>query len=390
MIDRLPPVGFWSYARQDDEMSGGKLSALRFQLKSELQQQYGRERINIFQDVGAIPPGAEWETEIVAALNRSTFFIPLVTPAFLQSEFCCREVEIFFEREKDLARDYSGVQKLRRVFPILYVSVDGVEPEKPTVLHELQRLQWADFRELRHKDPHDHSVRVALERLASGIRTLLMQRGPTSVQVPRAAPAAARDRDDAVSAPRASDRVVARKRPSNGVIAGGAVAALACVGVGVMLSHAEKGSSGRSDGPAAASDSPSQGIVGSAPAQASIKVIKEGQGAHPTLTDVVLVNYSLSLADGKVVDKGEQVPLPLDTAVTGLSGAALQMRKGGRYRVTVPPSLGYGEKGDGPIPGNATLTFDIELLDFVSKDQASTAAASAAIEAAADQLEQAR
>ena len=40
-------------------MSRGALSALRSQLKAELQQQYGREPITIFQDVGAIPPGAE-------------------------------------------------------------------------------------------------------------------------------------------------------------------------------------------------------------------------------------------------------------------------------------------------------------------------------------------
>ena len=41
------------------------------------------------------------------------------------------------------------------------------------------------------------------------------------------------------------------------------------------------------------------------------------------------------------------------------------MSKGSKYRFWIKPSLGYGEKAVGPIPANATLTFDVELLDFL-------------------------
>src|SRR5437868_12324058 len=99
---RLPPVGFWSYARQDDELSDGRLTRLRVLLAQELQQQYGRERVQLFQDMNAIAHGSDWESEIHKALDQSTFFIPILTPNFIQSEWCCREVALFLEREAQL------------------------------------------------------------------------------------------------------------------------------------------------------------------------------------------------------------------------------------------------------------------------------------------------
>jgi len=173
---RLPPIGFWSYARQDDEMSGGKLSALRSLLMSELQQQYGRDPIKIFQDVSAIPPGAEWEVEITAALNNATFLIPIITPAFIQSAYCCREIAIFLDRERTLREQYPAVGGVRRIFPLLYVGIDGVDAEDPAMLEELYKLQWLDFREYRHKDHQSEAVRVVLAQFADGMRHLLQIR----------------------------------------------------------------------------------------------------------------------------------------------------------------------------------------------------------------------
>lgn len=56
----LPPVGFWSYTRSDDDSARGKLSQLRVLVANELQHLVGREPVRLFQDTRAIPPGTQW------------------------------------------------------------------------------------------------------------------------------------------------------------------------------------------------------------------------------------------------------------------------------------------------------------------------------------------
>jgi FKBP-type peptidyl-prolyl cis-trans isomerase FkpA len=96
------------------------------------------------------------------------------------------------------------------------------------------------------------------------------------------------------------------------------------------------------------------------------KVITPGKGAHPTDADVALVNYEGKLLDGKTFDKSQQpTPMPIKGVVPGFSEALKLMSKGAKYHVWIPAKLGYGEKGAGPIPANATLAFDIEMIDFL-------------------------
>jgi F-box protein 11 len=170
---RLPPIGFWSYARQDDELSDGRLSRLRMLLVQELQQQYGREPVRLFQDAQTIPHGSDWEEEIRKALDASTFFIPIVTPNFVQSEWCSREVELFLAREEALAERHPDLRGKSRIFPILFIGVDDVEPENPAAFATLQKLQWFDFRRFRHRSFDDANVREAIAELAGNMRALL-------------------------------------------------------------------------------------------------------------------------------------------------------------------------------------------------------------------------
>lgn len=115
-------------------------------------------------------------------------------------------------------------------------------------------------------------------------------------------------------------------------------------------------------------------------------VEKAGKGPNPKSSDVVLIKYKGTLKDGTVFDQQEQAALQVDRVVPGFTQALKQMQKGGRYKVTIPPKLGYGAQDNGPIPGNSTLIFTVELLEF--KSQAEVRAMQQAQEAIMRQLQQ--
>ena len=91
----LPPIGFWSYTRDDDVASGRRLSGLLESLQAQLKQKLGKLEVRVFQDVSAIPPGTEWQTQIESALREASFLIPIITPALLHSPNCAEEIRYF-------------------------------------------------------------------------------------------------------------------------------------------------------------------------------------------------------------------------------------------------------------------------------------------------------
>lgn len=96
------------------------------------------------------------------------------------------------------------------------------------------------------------------------------------------------------------------------------------------------------------------------------EVLTQGTGKKPKTTDIVSVHYQGTLIDGSVFDsslqRGEPASFRLDQVVPGWTEALQLMPVGSKYRLTLPPELAYGEQGAGPIPPNAVLTFDVELL----------------------------
>lgn len=103
--------------------------------------------------------------------------------------------------------------------------------------------------------------------------------------------------------------------------------------------------------------------------QISLETLRPGTGATPTDTDVAIIKYEGKLADGNVFDSGDQVPLPVGRMIPGFSQGLKQMKVGGKYRLFIPSALAYGSTGQGPIPANADLTFDVELLDVKSEEE---------------------
>lgn len=100
-----------------------------------------------------------------------------------------------------------------------------------------------------------------------------------------------------------------------------------------------------------------------------IRTITPGSGASPGPTDVVKVNYEGKLTDGTIFDsslkRGQPAEFPLNRVVPCWTEALQKMTKGEKAQVVCPSSVAYGERGSPPvIPPGATLSFEVELLDF--------------------------
>ncbi len=96
----------------------------------------------------------------------------------------------------------------------------------------------------------------------------------------------------------------------------------------------------------------------------AVQTLTAGAGAKPNPNDIVLINYKGTLTNGTAFDGADRVPLELANVVPGFRDGLVAMQKGGKYKLCIPPALGYGEKAAGPIPPNSTLLFEIDLIDF--------------------------
>ena len=97
--------------------------------------------------------------------------------------------------------------------------------------------------------------------------------------------------------------------------------------------------------------------------------IKVGTGDEAVVGKKVTVNYSGTLTDGTKFDSSYDRNIPFDftlgagEVIRGWDLGVAGMKVGGKRKLTIPPSLGYGEAGAGDvIPPNATLIFEVELL----------------------------
>lgn len=101
------------------------------------------------------------------------------------------------------------------------------------------------------------------------------------------------------------------------------------------------------------------------------EVIKEGSGAHPSATDEVEVHYTGKLIDGTVfdssVERGQTIKFPLNGVIPGWTEGVQLMQPGAKYIFYIPSDLAYGDRGTGPIPGGATLIFEVELISITGK-----------------------
>ncbi len=103
------------------------------------------------------------------------------------------------------------------------------------------------------------------------------------------------------------------------------------------------------------------------------EVLRPADGPKPIESDMVAVHYEGRLADGTIFDSsyGGRQPavFRLNQVIPGWTEGVQLMSVGSKYRLYVPPELGYGAEGagGGAIPPNAALVFDVELLGIAPR-----------------------
>ena len=104
-----------------------------------------------------------------------------------------------------------------------------------------------------------------------------------------------------------------------------------------------------------------------------IEILKQGTGEEAKNDDQVIVNYVGTLQNGTKFDSSYDRGVPFQfilgagQVIQGWEKGILGMKVGEKRKLTIPPELGYGSQGagDGVIPPNATLYFEVELLQIL-------------------------
>lgn len=95
------------------------------------------------------------------------------------------------------------------------------------------------------------------------------------------------------------------------------------------------------------------------------RVVRSGFGSHPTSSDFAEFSFSARLISGKLIDSASpDLPanLQVSNLMRGLNEALQHMQVGDRWELVVPSELAFGSKGNGAVPPDQTLVFDISLM----------------------------
>lgn len=107
--------------------------------------------------------------------------------------------------------------------------------------------------------------------------------------------------------------------------------------------------------------------------QVAVEDLVVGTGSTAVAGDTLNVHYTGWLADGtkfdSSYDRGQTYAFRLGAGqvIAGWDQGLAGMKVGGKRRLIIPPSLAYGSSGYGPIPGNATLKFEVDLVSINGK-----------------------
>ncbi|MDA8077638.1 MAG: FKBP-type peptidyl-prolyl cis-trans isomerase [Nitrospiraceae bacterium] len=132
------------------------------------------------------------------------------------------------------------------------------------------------------------------------------------------------------------------------------------------------GEKNKKDGEAFLAENKKKEGVKTLPSGLQYKVISEGAGKMPKLTDTATVNYRGTLIDGTEFDssykRGQPATFPVNGVIPGWTEALQLMKEGSKWELFIPADLAYGDKGAGNVIGpDAVLIFQVELISVESK-----------------------
>ncbi|WP_181032523.1 MULTISPECIES: toll/interleukin-1 receptor domain-containing protein [unclassified Arthrobacter] len=162
---QLDYEAFWSYTHEDDKRMSGYVTRLAQRIGDEYAVSSGND-LKIFRDRESIQWGDAWRSKIDGALGAAPFFIAIITPKFVKSEECRRELLTFVAESKS-----RGFSKL--LLPILLIDVpDLKEDSEDEVLALLARTQYVNWTKHRLRGESDPAVLEALNEVALRIMQL--------------------------------------------------------------------------------------------------------------------------------------------------------------------------------------------------------------------------
>lgn len=97
------------------------------------------------------------------------------------------------------------------------------------------------------------------------------------------------------------------------------------------------------------------------------EIIEQGSAGLPNLNSQIFIKYTGKLTNGTVFDSQTNPTLTgwaLRTLIPGWQVAIPKIGRGGKIKMVLPSALGYGCRGNGNIPANSILFFEVELVDF--------------------------
>ncbi|MGH9897083.1 MAG: toll/interleukin-1 receptor domain-containing protein, partial [bacterium] len=159
-LDLPDATAFVSYVHADDQSEGGTIARFVTDLADRYHFLFGR-RVELFFDRRDLQWGELWERRLTQEIERTTFLMAVVTPRFLNSDYCRKEVIEFSTVSRRV-----GEPKL--MLPLIWRMPPGLldAPPDDPVVAALRSAQWEEIGDLRYADPTSGDYRRKLDHLA--------------------------------------------------------------------------------------------------------------------------------------------------------------------------------------------------------------------------------